>query len=243
MQCNTVHHSRIWEIDFVRGIAIILMIIFHLIVDLKDFYAYDLDYVTGFWYLEGKLSAILFMFICGMSSTLGKNSIRHGIKVFTWAMILTAVTYLYNESYYILFGILHFLGISLLSANLMRRLPIVWLLMASCATIIVGLLFSGVFVTNPYLFPIGLMTSTFVSLDYYPLFPWYGVFLVGIVLGKMVSSNKKRLGVRQVPSLQQESPTSLLFLKNMTWLGQHSLVIYLIHQPILLALLYVLHLL
>ena len=210
MQCSTAHSNRIFEIDLIRGIAIILMIIFHLIVDLKDFYNYQLDYLSGFWYLEGKFSAILFILICGISSTLSHNSTRHGIKVFIYAMILTAVTYIFNESCYILFGILHFLGISLLSANYMRRLPMAWLLIVSCGVIMVGLLFSGRYVTSQYLFPIGLMTSTFVSLDYYPLFPWYGVFLLGIVLGKIVYSSKKRPGLRQVSYIQPDSITRLL---------------------------------
>jgi len=246
MQCTTVNSNRIWEIDFIRGIAIILMILFHLIVDLKDFYAYNLDYLGGGWYLEGKFSAILFILICGVSSTLGRSSTLHGVKVFIWAMVLTAVTYIYNEGCYILFGILHFLGISLLSASFMRKLPIVWLLITSLGSIVVGLLFSDGFVTNPYLFPIGLMTSTFISLDYYPLFPWYGVFLFGITLGKILYCDKKRLGLSQVPYVEPKFPTSLLpvrFLRSIVCLGQHSLGIYLIHQPILLALLYILHLL
>jgi len=246
MQFHTANSNRIWEIDFVRGIAIIIMILFHLIVDLKDFYGYNLDYLRGFWYIEGKISAILFILICGVSSTLGRSSARHGIKVFIWAMILTAVTYIYNESYYIRFGILHFLGISLLSANFMRRLPIAWLITASLGVIMVGLLFSQGVITNPYLFPIGLKTNTFISLDYYPLFPWYGVFLFGITLGKKLYSNKKRLGLCQVPHMQPKALTSLQpvrCLQRITWLGQHSLAIYLIHQPVLLVILYILHLL
>jgi len=234
MKCSTHASSRIWEIDLVRGIAIILMIIFHLIVDLKDFYGYPLDYFNGFWYLEGKFSAILFMLICGVSSTLVRNSTPHGIKVFIWAMILTIVTYIYNEGNYILFGILHFLGISLLSANFARRLAIPWLLITSCVGIMVGMLFSGRYATNPYLFPIGLMTSTFTSLDYYPLLPWYGVFLLGILLGKILYSDVKQ--ARLAPRLPIHA------LKGITWLGQHSLAIYLIHQPTLLAILYILHL-
>lgn len=244
MQCNSVNSNRIWEIDFVRGIAIILMVLFHLIVDLKDFYAYNLDYLRGFWYIEGKISAILFILICGVSSTLGRSSTLHGGKVFIWAMVLTAVTYIHNESCYILFGILHFLGISLLSANFMRRLPIAWLLIGSLGSVMIGLLFSEGFVTNPYLFPIGLMTSTFISLDYYPLFPWYGVFLFGIVVVKLFySDKKKRLGFRQVPHMLSEALASQQPVRYITWLGQHSLTIYLIHQPVLLALLYILHLL
>jgi len=245
MQPTPSHSYRIMEIDFLRGIAIILMIIFHLVVDLRDFYFYNLEYLRGFWYLEGKLSAILFIVISGISSTLGRNSIRHGLTIFAWAMLLTVITYLYNDNCYILFGILHFLGISLLTANLMRHLPNAWLLLISSIVIFIGVVLFQPFVTNPYLFPLGLMTNTFVSLDYYPLFPWYGLFLLGILLGKLLYANKKeRL------DLSQASPTpfELLFCslpldlhKTITWLGQHSLIVYLIHQPILLALLYIVH--
>lgn len=227
----TTHH-RIWTIDFVRGLAIILMIIFHFIVDLKDFYSYPLDYLSGFWHIEGKLSAILFMLICGVSSTLGKNSTRHGIKVFIWAMLLTAVTYLYSENYYIRFGILHFLGISLVSAHFIRPLPIYWLVILSLVATIMGITFSDQYISSPYLFPIGLRNSTFTSMDYYPLFPWYGVFLFGIALGKILYGDKSKI---PAPFLSS-SP-----LNGIAYLGQHSLAVYLIHQPILLFLLYLFH--
>ncbi|WP_378954896.1 heparan-alpha-glucosaminide N-acetyltransferase [Pelosinus sp. sgz500959] len=226
-------HHRIWEIDFIRGLAIILMIIFHFIVDLKDFYSYPLDYLSGFWYLEGKLSAIIFMLICGVSSTLGKKSTRHGIKVFLWAMLLTLVTYLYNENYYIRFGILHFLGISLLSAHFIRRLPIYGLIILSCTTLIIGTTFSDQYISNPYLFPIGLRSNSFISMDYYPIFPWYGVFLSGIILGKSLYGDKKNFSV---PKLSHHQPEVVI-----SWLGQHSLAVYLTHQPILLLLLYLFH--
>lgn len=218
---------RIWEIDFIRGIAILLMILFHLIVDLKDFFGFQVEYLQGFWYLEGKLSAILFMIMCGVSSTLGRSTMQHGIKVFTWAMLLTAVTYIYNPSCYIRFGILHFLGISLLSAGLIRRLSSVWIFILSFVSILIGISFSERFVSNPYVFPLGLMTNTFISLDYYPLFPWYGVFLFGIIVGKIGYDDKVSLIQRPIPPF-----------KNISWLGQHSLAIYLIHQPLLLSLLY-----
>jgi uncharacterized membrane protein len=204
------------------------MIIFHLIVDLKDFYSYPLEYLQGFWYIEGKLSAIIFIFLCGISSTLSYNSTRHGIKIFTWAMVLTAVTYVYNPDFYIRFGILHLLGISLLSASAIGRLPKMWLLLLSIASIIIGLFFTQRFTASPYLFPLGLQTNTFASLDYYPLFPWYGILVAGIFAGRMLYAHKQ-------PIVSKHFPPSI------TWLGRHSLAIYLIHQPILLALLYVLH--
>jgi len=245
METRSSRPHRIIEIDFLRGIAIILMIIFHLIVDLRDFYGYNLEYLGGFWYLEGKLSAILFIIIAGISSTLGKNSTRHGLTIFAWAMLLTLITYLYNDNCYILFGILHFLGISLLTANLIGRLPIPWLLFISSAVLFIGIFLFQSFVNNPYLFPLGLLTRTFVSLDYYPLFPWYGLFLFGIILGKLFYINKKeRLDLHQVPPSYAEITISQLpiALRNgITYLGQHSLIVYLIHQPILLVLLYLIH--
>lgn len=221
--------NRIREIDFLRGIAIILMVLFHLIVDLKDFYNYPLEYLSGFWYVEGKISALLFILLCGVSSTLSKNSIRHGTTVFLWAMLLTLVTYFFNKDCFIWFGILHFLGISLLSVPLIKALPNGWLVFISSSSIIVGTLFSQRYMDNPYLFPLGLTTNTFLSLDYYPIFPWYGVFLLGIILGKILYDNKKR------PSSRQASP---LPIRLITTLGKHSLVIYLVHQPLLLVLLY-----
>ncbi len=221
--------NRIQEIDFLRGIAIILMVLFHLIVDLKDFYNYDLEYLSGFWYVEGKVSALLFILLCGVSSTLSKNNTRHGITVFLWSMLLTIITYYYNKNCFILFGILHFLGISLLSVPIIKTLPNGWLAFISTISMILGTLFSQRYIDNPYLFPIGLTTNTFVALDYYPIFPWYGVFLLGIIIGKLIYNNKKRLSSRQA------SPFPIRLI---TTLGEHSLVIYLVHQPLLLVLLY-----
>lgn len=228
MHKDITHNKRIEEIDFARGIAILLMILFHLIVDLRDFYFYNVNYFHGFWYIEGKVSAILFIFLCGISSTLSFRSTNHGIKVFAWAMVLTSVTYLYNSDFYIRFGILHFLGSSLISAKFIQRLSIRLLVLLSISSITLGLVFTERFVTSPYLFPLGLQSATFASLDFYPLFPWYGVFLAGIIAGKTVYASKKNLLVLHPP-------------QSISWLGRQSLAIYLIHQPILLALLYVIH--
>lgn len=228
---TTRTNHRIIEIDFIRGIAIILMIVFHLIVDLKDFYGYPFDYLHGFWYIEGKISVFLFILICGVSSTLGQHNTLHGIQVFAWAMVLTGITYFYNKQCYILFGILHFLGISLLSANRLNGFSLLLLSLLSVGSIIIGTFFGQRFIDNPYLFPLGLVNNSFISLDYYPLFPWYGVFVLGIIIGKLLYGGKKRLGFCQVSAAN----------KLITKLGQHSLKIYLLHQPIFLILLYVIH--
>ncbi|MBU2701049.1 putative membrane protein [Sporomusaceae bacterium BoRhaA] len=218
--------NRIWEIDFLRGVAILLMIALHIIVDLSDFYNYQVKYLSGFWYVEGKVSAILFMCVAGISSTLSQNSDRHGCKVFLWGMILMIITFKYDTQTYIRFGILHFLGISLLSVRWIKRLPYSWLAVIALVSIILGQIFASRYTSLPYLLPIGLVTQDFSSMDYYPLFPWYGVFIVGVMLGKRLYQKEKR------------SYFSFTFAHPFVVFGQHSFIIYLIHQPILLALLY-----
>ena len=109
--------SRILEIDALRGVAIILMVIFHIIVDLTDFYGYHFQYLSGFWYYEGKAAAILFMLLAGVSSSFSRSAVRHGLELLAWGMVLTAVTWLFAPAMYIRFGILHFLGTSLLTCR------------------------------------------------------------------------------------------------------------------------------
>ncbi|NLY43853.1 MAG: DUF1624 domain-containing protein [Clostridiaceae bacterium] len=221
--------KRIWEIDFFRGIAIVLMIIFHLIVDLKDFYTYNIEYLSGFWYYEGKISAILFIIIAGISSTLGRNPVKRGITVFMCGMVITIITYLYNSSIYIRFGILHFLGTAMLLSPLFSKLNYILLSIISVCTLIVGNIFSKMTVESPYLFFIGLVNKNFSSMDYYPLLPWLSIFVLGIIIGKGVYRKGKRL----LPFTLSKDPFS--------YLGKHSLVIYLLHQPVLLAMLYLLN--
>lgn len=222
--------NRIWEIDFVRAIAIVLMIVFHLIVDLRDFFNYQISYLTGFWYYIGKMAAILFMITAGLSVPLSSSALRHGVVVFSWGMLLTIVTYLFNPAMYIRFGILHFLGISLLTWPLISGLRISTL--AGLSLTIIGLSHwvTTVTLTTWLLLPLGFTYQGFTSMDYYPLLPWYGVFLIGIILRKLLYKEKSSL-------FPAPGKAALSF----SHIGRYSLIIYLTHQPVLLALLYGLH--
>lgn len=218
--------DRIWEIDFIRGIAIILMIIFHFIYNLKEFYGYNINYTSGFWYYVGILAAILFMLTSGISSTFSKNNLKRGIKFLGLGMMLTLFTFFYNPEFYIKFGILHFLGVSIILYCFIRLISIKHILILSVLTIMLGKIVSSIEMNTSILFPIGLIDSGFSSLDYYPMIPWFGVFLLGVVIGKHFYSGKK--------SLFFISPKQGLI----SFLGIHSLLIYFIHQPILLVLQY-----
>lgn len=221
--------NRIWEIDFLRGMAILLMAVFHLAVDLRDFYGVPLDYFHGFWYVEGKLSAVMFMLLAGISTIFGRNILRHGVKIFCWGMVLTFVTYIYDPGTYIRFGILHLLGASLVLVYFMRRLSVIALCILAVIILGLGNVFIYQTAAAAYLFPFGLTTAEFVSMDYYPLLPWYGVFLCGTVAGRLLYRERRSL---------LKKPWHFEGLEEM---GRHSLLIYLIHQPLLLAGLFLLH--
>lgn len=222
--------KRAWEIDYLRGIAIILMILFHLIFDLTEFYNHSIPYLSGFWYYEGKMAAILFIFVSGISSNFSERNLQRGVKVFGFGMLLSVVTFIPFPQDFIKFGILHFFGISMIIYHFIRKLDRKYLLLIAVAAIIVGNIFDKMTVSVPYLFPIGLLNNSFSSLDYYPLLPWIGVFLFGAVIGKTFYKKRESIFKFEAPSI-----------KILSYHSQHSILIYLLQQPILLALLYIIH--
>lgn len=217
--------SRIWEIDFLRGLAIILMIIFHIVFDLKEFFTYNLNYSDGFWFYIGKAAASLFIFICGISANLTANTLKNGAIVFSWGMLLTVITYFYAPAMYIRFGILHFLGLSLLLYPFIRRVRPGIVMTFGLIILLAGRSFSAIAVTTDWLLPFGLTSTNFASLDYYPLIPWYGLFLIGTAVGKLAYSRKTSLLPVQIkPGILNR-------------LGHKSLFIYLVHQPVIYGIL------
>lgn len=221
--------NRIWELDFIRGIAILLMIYYHIIFDLNDFYNYQVSHNSGINLLVGKSSAILFILVSGVSCCLSRNNFRRGLKLAGIALTITLITILYNPDFCIKFGILHFLGISIMIYPLLYKINLFLLPVIGTIIISAGYFFAGINVSHNYLFPFGVTSSSFSSLDYYPLFPWLGVFIYGITLGKAIYPQKK--------SIFKTAPRNNFINKA----GKHSLLIYLIHQPVILFLLYLLH--
>jgi uncharacterized membrane protein len=221
--------NRIWEIDFLRGIAIILMIMFHLVLDLTEFYGYHLNYLSGFWYYEGKVAAILFMLLAGTSTVFSKNNTRRGLVVLGWGLVLTVITCLYDSTIYIRFGILHFLGCCLLLYRFIDSLDNRWIILLALLTIALGDAAAGISVTSEWLIPLGITPTGYKSLDYYPLVPWVGVFWLGVLVGRAMYVQPWSV----LPMMPRPGV--------ITYLGRHSLIIYLTHQPVLLFGLYVTH--
>lgn len=230
--------GRIWEIDFLRGLSIILMVFYHVGYDLselagiKTLLGIEINLSSIFLLVAQYFFAGLFIILCGISSTLSRGNIRRALKLLGVAVIITAATIIYNSSSAIHFGILHCLGICILVYGLMfeKSKPSAC---AAAAAIVFGLSVAlALFMRNVpvrfnWLLPLGISSNTYTSLDYFPLFPWLGVYLAGAALGKSIYSQKRGL-------IQKRLPETFI-----NTAGRHSLLIYVVHQPVIIAILYV----
>ena len=231
MSETAVLKKRIWELDFLKGIALVFMVWDHIVYDLYGFFGLDLSGLGFFKEGIGFISAIIFMTTCGISLTLGKHNIKHGIIVFGVAMGLTAFTFVFdkitNSDSIILFGILHLLGLSMLIGHFAKKLPVFVLAVFSVIIFTLGIYFSGLTVSSKILFPFGLTYFGFYSSDYHPLFPNLAYIFFGIIIGKTIYKEKKSLfGFEPKKSL-------------MCFLGRHTLVFYLAHQPLLMGIIFI----
>ncbi len=235
-----VHILRFWELDFLRGLAIIMMIVFHLIFDLYYFGGYGFDVNSGFWLYFARATALIFVTLVGICLAISYNrssgnfwvkNLERGLKVFGFGLLITLITFLVFKNNFIVFGILHFIGVSVILSILFLRFTYLNLVLSAVFIIIGFYLYSLVFDFS-WLIWLGLEPSNFYTFDYFPIFPWFGAILFGIFLGKKIySQGERRFRVKEI-----SNPLIKLF----SFLGRHSLIIYLIHQPIIVSILYLL---
>lgn len=219
--------QRLWEIDLARGIALILMITYHLLYDLNVFFNFDVAYEQGLFYLLGKAAATLFILVAGLSSSFSKNNTIRGLKLIGWGCVIFLVTSIAVPGSNIVFGILQFLGVCLLLYPVTKNISPYILVAIGAAVMLGGEFTAPLPISHNWLVPLGFRTPSFASVDYFPLIPWLGVFLWGIALSKLVYPQKKGL-------IKSNSK----LLKLLAAAGQHTLLIYLLHQPVLLTILY-----
>jgi uncharacterized membrane protein len=241
--------SRFVEIDLCRGIAILMMVLFHTVFDISFFGIAPINVGTGFWRLFAYTTATLFLLVVGVSLVvsharaaknisgmlLAKKFILRGAGIFALGLLVTLATWIYLREGFIIFGILHLIGISVMLSPLFFRFR-KYNILLGLACIFTGLFVVGTTGWNPagpilplILLPFGIHDPAFWSVDYTPLFPWLGVVLVGMGIGEFLYG----AGVRHFTAPRLPGP----IVAPLTFLGRHSLVIYLVHQPVIILLL------
>lgn len=225
---------RIRWLDSARGIALIAMAIYHFTWDLELFgYIAQGTAGTGGWKLFARCTAGSFLFIVGISLTLAhtngidtKRYLRRTAIIAIAALAITLVTWFAMPSGLIFFGILHHIAVASVLGLACVRLPSVVLLIAAAALIVIGQTVNLASFDPRWLAWIGLYQSPPRSNDFVPLIPWFSAVLAGMVAGRLILT---RQGKEAAP---------LPAPKPLQWLGRHSLAFYLIHQPVLIALVY-----
>ena len=149
-----------------------------------------------------------------------------GLRIFAWGLVISLGVWVAGAGY-LHFGILHLIGASILLAY--PLLPYRWFNLALWALLVAaGGYVQTLRVDTVWLVWLGLQPPRYAPNDYFPLIPWFGVVLLGIFIGNTFYRSTGRL--MPLPNLGATPPARLL-----QFLGRHSLIIYLIHQPLLLA--------
>lgn len=228
---------RVAAIDALRGAALCLMIVYHFLFDLNWFGVMhaDFDHDPVWLGLRGVI-VTSFMVLVGVSLLLARRAgvtrrrFWRRIALIAFCAILVSVTsYVVFPQTFITFGILHCIAIASLLAWPATRFPGV-ALAAGAAVVLIGNLVSLPSFDSVWLQWIGFTTHKPATEDYVPLFPWLGAVMIGIALGHW-------LWRRQFAPLR---PLSRVMPKWMAWLGRYSLLVYMLHQPVLVGLLRVL---
>ena len=222
--------KRIWELDALRGLALLGMMGIHFVYDLVDLFGVW-NWQQPAWYLffKNNYGAVFFL-ISGISATLGRCPVKRGAQVFLCGFLCTGVTlgmYLLGfagKGIIIYMGVLQCLGLCMMLWPLFRRCPDRALTALGLAMTIAGWYLRTQAFPFWLLTPLGFAPYGFTSSDYFPLLPNFGYFLLGTVVGKRAYAGRKSLFPRETPPLG-------LF----RCMGRHSLMIYLLHQPVLAA--------
>lgn len=234
--------KRFWEIDILRGIAIILMVIFNYSFALSYLNIYTFDGGWTYWVLFPRFVAAMFIFLAGLSLTLFYNQIKsrkpkevckkifsRGLKIFCLGILITIVTFITFPQAFVIFGILHLIGVSLILGSFFLRFRKLNLLLG-ISLIALGIYLQTLRFDFSWLLWLGFVPKNFFTFDYFPIFPWFGVTLLGIFFGNLLYSyGKRQFKVREL--------SDSIIIKSLSFLGRHSLIIYLIHQPILILVL------
>lgn len=229
--------KRIWELDVFRGICILGVIAVHFVYDMVELYRLvQWDYPAVFSFIKD-WGGVLFLLLSGTCVTLGSRSVRRGLIVFGCGLVITAVTVamykldIFNRSIIIYFGVLHCLGICMLLWPLFKKLP--WWALLVCGAILTALGFwlrLQPAVDHHWLMVVGLPWRGFASSDYFPLLPYLGFFLLGAALGKTLYRRKE--------SLMPNVNTKNIFIRFFSFCGRQSLWLYLLHQPLISGIFY-----
>lgn len=236
----SIKKDRYTVIDVLRGISVICMIIYHAAWDLVNVHSVEIAWFTSAF--GSAFQAYIrwsFIIISGFSLFLGKRKIKRGLTVLLSSLAVTGVTVFVTPQSAIKYGVLTFLGVAMLVGALFEKLTLkIHPLVGIAVSFLLFLFFFnaeigtvGLFgyklplpntlFANEFTAFLGFPYREFHSSDYVPLIPWIFLYFSGSFLFLIF----KRYGLLRM--------LSGVSVKSLEWVGRNALPIYLIHQPLI----------
>lgn len=230
---------RYQKLDIARAVAVVWMVVFHcnyFLVEIFDIQTWHFSNI--FWYIQWKASALLFMFIAGISFLLAKKKypetivwkyLKISLALAVIAGCISLTSYVFIPEQYIRFGIIHFFALSFVLLLVCRRLKyyniLLWAIIMAYGAYFIPV------IENEHLYFLWFMYDGFKSADYYPIVPYFGVMLWWYALALFLSDHNKL-------SILKRRSADNMFYSGLEYIGRHSLIIYLLHPPLLIWMIY-----
>jgi uncharacterized membrane protein len=223
--------TRFGGLDTLRGVAIAWMVSFHFCFDLNWFGVARFDFYRSPWWLDQRIAIVsLFLLCAGLSQAWGDARERaprafwkRWAQIFGCGLLVGVGSYLAFPGSFIYFGILQGVAAMLLLHRYLGRRLGAWIVLLVPLLLVAPTLWGSAAFDGRWLNWTGLIAHKPITEDYVPLLPWYGVFALGAGIGALLRRDDFRLLAR-LPTL---SP--------LAWLGRRPLTIYMVHQPLLIA--------
>ncbi len=233
-------------LDVIRAIALLNMVLYHTIWDMVYIFGYDIKWFSGeAAYIWQQCICQTFIVLSGFCISLSKNKLRNGIKVFLCGAIISLCTIVFSYESRVVFGVLTFIGTCMIFHSFLEK---VW---QKCSAELGAIISLTLFVitkeiTHGYLsffgyklikLPnilyqnyltafLGFPQTLFYSTDYFSIIPWGFLFLSGYFFYRLIEKNDllSKIPEVKIPAIE--------------WIGRNTLVIYMLHQPIIYTMLY-----
>ena len=243
----TKKNFRVRYIDFFKGMAILNMIIYHALYDMRyvfDFESARFFSISSFHYYQQYI-CISFIFLSGMSAALSRNSFKNGVKLLLINLLFEIITPLISKDLSIIFGVLALIGTGLVFLYFMDKkikqgylaffimnMSLFLILKSNLNTVIwQNLNFLSKF---KYGYIFGFIDKNFYSADYFPIFPWIFLLFSGYFLNKYL-----RLKKEYTADAKFDFFYKIPLISFISSLSRYSLIIYLLHQPVLMSVFYI----
>ena len=226
-------------LDELRGLDLISMLLYHACWDLIFLFNVKMAWYTQTpGHLWQQSICWVFILLSGFCVSFGRHTLRRGATVFAAGAVVTAVTLVFMPEDRVIFGVLTFLGTAMLLTGvlepLLQKVPpaaglvVSAVLFALCCPVSSGwvgigswkLVLPRVLYANYVTAFFGLYPEGFFSTDYFALLPWLFLFWAGYFAHRLIG--RAQMGVLR---------TSVC--PPLGWLGRHSLLLYMLHQPVL----------